>query len=272
MKEVAIKLNVLLAKTDHLASSFKKCLVDYLGFFKKEQGQFKGDKKTYTPKDGTIDEPSKRGTKNVVTTVDEKLLWLKETNSEYIDALFSQEATNASGKPKAALIVDGIDFGTYSSLELLRLKSIIEDGKVEEMYAAIPVRNDDEEWIATTDDSYLNRAIFESPKEAGTAKSMMKESYILPDPNLSSLKDSGSYKPVIGTKDTIIELGEYTRQKFTGEWSHRQRAELLRRRSILLNSVIAALKTANDVEVVSSEMTAEKLFNYLHGTTPVATA
>lgn len=42
-----LKLNVLLAKTDHLADVFKKGLADYVTFFKKNQGSFKGEKKTY---------------------------------------------------------------------------------------------------------------------------------------------------------------------------------------------------------------------------------
>ena len=47
-------------------------------------------------------------------------------------------------------------------------------------------------------------------------------------------------------------------------WSHRERAELLRRRTKLLTAVIEALKEANDVEAIESNMTAEKLFGYLH--------
>jgi hypothetical protein len=258
------KLNVLLAKTDHLATSFKKSVQDYIQFFKDKGGAFKGEKKTYTPKEGTVDEPSKRGNKLVVTTVQEKLDWLKETNTEYINALFSQEATNAAGNAKADLIVDGKNLGNYSSLELLRLKSLIENGDIEQMYANIPVRNDDEEWNATSEDMYNKREIFESSKQIGVAKSIQKESYILSDPNISGLKNADGYKPQVATKDTIIELGDYSFQKFSGEWSHRQRAELLRRRTKLLNAVIEALKTANDVDAVESQMTADKLFNYLH--------
>lgn len=64
-----IKLNVLLAKTDHLASVFKKGLEDYVKFFKTSQGAFKGEKKTYEPKPGTIDLVNERSNKLVVTTL-----------------------------------------------------------------------------------------------------------------------------------------------------------------------------------------------------------
>lgn len=259
-----IKLSVLLAKTDHLTNQFRGNIRDYLSFFKDKQGAFRGERKTYEPKPGTVDSPGKRGNKLVQTTVDEKLNYLVETNSEYIDALFSQEATNAAGQARARLVVEGKDMGEYSSLELLRLKSILENGELEQMYNNIPVRSDDEEWTLTAEEMYSDRVIMEGKKLTGVEKSVTKESYILPDPNVSSLKDASSYKAVVATKDTVIELGDYSFQKFTGEWSHRQRAELLRRRSKLLNAVIEALKTANDVEAVPSQMTAAKLFGYLH--------
>ena len=257
------KLNTLLAKTDHLAASFKKCIEDYVRFFKGSQGEFKGEKKTYIPRDNTIDLPSERKNEMVVTTVEEKLGWLEGTSTDYINSLFSQEATNASGKAKAKLVVDGIEFGEFSSLELLRLKSILESGTLEEMYKNIPVRSDSEEWKPTSEEMYNGRKVLESPKLSGTKKSTMKESYILPDPNIGQGK-TDKYIPQIAQKDTVIELGDYTFQKFSGEWSHRERAELLRRRTLLLTAVIEALKVANDVESVDSEMNSNKLFGYLH--------
>lgn len=257
------KLNVLLATTDHQAAQFRKCLEDYVKFFKSKQGEFKGEKKTYTPKDGTIDIPSERKNDIVVTTVDEKLKWLEETLTEYIDSVFSVEATNSSGNARARLVVDGTDLGEFSSLELLRLKSLLESGTFEEMYSSIPVRSDSEQWDKTTNEAYQDREIFESPIQRGTRKSVMKEAYILPDPNITKGTDS-KYTPQIASKDTVIELGDYTFQKYSGEWSHRQRAELLRRRTSLLSSVIAALKTANEAEAVQSKLTAKTLFNYLH--------
>jgi hypothetical protein len=258
------KLNVVLAKTEHLASSYKQNIKDYLSFFKDKQSAFRGEKKTYEPMSGTIDIPSERSNKLVVTTVDEKLQYLVETNAEYINNLFSQEATNATGNAKAELKVGDVSFGILTSLELLRMKSLLEHGEFEQMYANIPVRNDDEEWNATTEEMYKNRNIFEGNKQEGTKKSTTKESYILEDPNVKNIKAGDSYKPTIASKDTILDLGNFTYKKFSGEWSHRERAELLRRRTQLLSAVIEALKIANEAEVVESTVTAEKLFNFLH--------
>lgn len=257
------KLNVLLAKTDHLASVFKKGIEDYVKFFKTSQGAFKGEKKTYEPKPGTIDLVNERANKLVVTTVQEKLKYLQENSKEYIDALFSQEKTNSSGIAKASLIIEGTYFGEFTSMELLRLKSLLESGTLKDMYENIPVRNDDEQWNPSTSEQYLKRQIFESALRSGIHKSVMKEQYILTDPNIGKA-DSSKYTPQIASKDTIVEIGDYTYQKFSGEASHVERAAILARRSKMLVAVIEALKMANDVDAIPSEMTSDKIFNYLH--------
>lgn len=258
------KLNVLLAKTDHLSELFRQSIKDYVQFFKNKQAAFRGGRKTYVPRPGTQDMPAERGVSLVVSTVGEKLKWFVDNQSEYIDHLFSQEATNASGNPKATLKVGDHDFGQLSSLELLRLKSLLENGDLNEMYKTIPVREDDQPWEACIDESYKNREVAQSPLVEGEKKSISKTSYILPDPNLAQLGDSSRYTPQVASKDEVITVGDYSYQKFTGEWNHHQRAELLSRKSALLNAVIAALKEANDCPAVTSGMTAQKLFNYLH--------
>lgn len=260
-----MKLNTLLAKTDLLATNFRAMVTDFLGFFRSNQGDFKGEKKTYDPKPGTVDVPSERGEKRIVTTVDEKFAWFTENSRDYVDALFSLEATNAAGIARAELVVDGQSWGNFSSLELLRLKSFIENGEFERMYSSIPVRSDSEIWNPSTAEQYHGRSgIFESPALTGTKKSVQKESYILSDPNIAAI-DGARYAPQLAQRDTIVELGDYTFQKYSGEWSHRQRAELLKRRQSLLTAVTEALKVANDVEAVNSGLTAEKIFSYLHG-------
>lgn len=261
---MSIKLNVLLAKTEHSASQFKKLISDYVAFFKGKQGDFRGIKKTYSPREGTVDEPSMRGNVSVVTTVGEKLHWLEETLEEHINNLFSVEATNASGTVKAKLVVDGVDFGELSSLELLRLKSILETQDLEQLYANIPVRSDSDIWKLTEDTQYVGRNIFESPRQEGIKKSITKTSYILSDPNVQYLKDTSKYVPQVASQDTVLELGDYTVQHFTGESTHRDRAEILKRRSKLLGAVIEALKVANEANSISSSVTAEKIFGYLH--------
>lgn len=262
---MSLKLNVLLGKVEHLAGSWKSSLKDYIQFFSKNQGSFKGIKKTYTAKEGTIDLPNEREFKAVSTTVGEKLAWFIDTNQDYLDGLFTVEATNASGRARAALVVEDMIIGEFSSLELLRLVSILESEDLENMYKNLPVRSDSENWSETDNDQYEGRTgIFEQAVNRGTKKSLMKETYILKDPNVDPSKENSRYTPVTATKDTIIDLGDYTIQHFSGETSHRERAEILRRRTKLLVAAKEALKKANECEIEPSDLTAEKLFSYLH--------
>jgi hypothetical protein len=259
-----MKLNILLGKTDYLASTFSKMLKDYIGFFKTKQGAFLGEKITFSPKEGTVDEPSKRKNSVVQTTVGEKFEWFKENSKSYVDALFSVEATNASGTAKAELLVDGKSWGTFTSLELLRLKGILENNDLKGVLENIPVRSDSLIWEKNTSEQYEGRDIFQTPIVEGTEKTTVKESYILEDPNLSRI-DPKNYSPQLGIKNTVMELGDYTHQKFSGELSQRKKAEILKRRSSLLVGVIEALKECNNCEVVKSELNSEKIFGYLLG-------
>lgn len=261
------KLSVLLATTDQLAPSFKKGISDTGKFFKQNQSAFQGLRKTYEALPDTVDIPANRAVTNVVTTVEEKLQWIEESSKSYIDALFSQEATNASGKARTNLYVDGIHFGEFSTLELMRLKGILESAELTNLYEQIPVRSEAKTWKPTDSELYTGRAIYQDALISGVANTTEKENYILQDPNYAAAIAAGktfSYTPIQATKTTTIKLGEFTVQNFTGEASHRERAETLRRLTLLKTAVLGALKQANDVESIPSDMTAQKLFSYLN--------
>lgn len=264
-----LKMNTLLAKAEHSVSVFKKLISEYTQFFKNKQGEFQGVRKTYDPRPNTEDEPSRRAMVRVVTTVDEKLKWLEATSAEAINQMFSIEATNASGNCKAELKVGNISFGLLSSNELMRLKSLLSSEGIEQMYANLPVRDDSKDWTLTTDSSYQNinrdRQVWETEKISGVAKSIVKREYILEDTNVRNNEVAAArYVPQKGVRDEILEKGDYTSQHFSGEATHEFRAEILRRRSQLLEAVIEALKVANEGESVESQMTAGKLFGFLH--------
>jgi hypothetical protein len=260
----AIKLNVMLALTETLGKHFNASVKEYGQYFKSNEKDFKGLKKTYTPQEGTMDSPSERGNLLVVTTVDEKLDYFEKQHAKYIDALFAQEKTNASGVCKAELVVEGVSWGEFSSLELLRIKSLLENSDIRTMYERLPIISDNEEWRATTSEMYTGRNIFEQEVVRTEKKTTTKESYILPDPNLEKKTSLDRYVPSIATKDTVVKLGDATLQVFSGATTAKRRASILARLATLHVAVVEALKVANEAEVQKSELTAEKLFNYLH--------
>ena len=243
-----LKLNTLIGIIEAEKPKLKAMVNDYAKFFNKQPGKFKGERKTYVVEGEAIDDdPSKRANVLVTTTVDEKLSWFLSSAEIPIDLMLSQEATNASGKAKAHLMVGEVDFGEFSSLELLRLKSMLEKeiGNLYEMFANIPVRSDAIDWKPAELESYKGRSVFEAERAVYKEKTTNKESYILPDPNAGAGRP-----PQVAVKTITVILGESTRQEFSGEWTSTQRAELLKRYNTLQSAIVKALKEANDTDIV----------------------
>lgn len=257
-----MKLNTLLAQVEHGRSSYSGLLRDYASFFANKQGAFVGEKNTYEAREGFADDSSKRKTNLVQTTVTEKLDWFIGNATQYFNNLFSVEATNSLGAKRVPLSVDGINFGNLSALELMRLKDVLTNSDLDKTFSNIPVRSDAEVWSTCKSDDYEGREIFESERQNGVAKTTTKFQEILVDPNLGKI-DPAKYTPVVTMREKQEEIGDYTRQRFSGEWSQRQKAELLRRKSNLLAAVISALKEVNDVEQSISEFNAEAMLNYI---------
>lgn len=259
-----LKMNTLLAKVEHGAASFNRMVGDYFAFFKNKQGMFEGIKKTFKPREGYQEDARYMGTTKVATTVDEKLQWFEENAVPYLKNLFSIESTNSKGAKKVELKVGNVSFGFLTALDLMRLKTVLTKKEWEEMYNNIPVRSDAEVWEPCTDGEYAGREIFQTPMQTGVTRTTESEEVILKDPNLDPAKLPANYNAKTTIKKRTVETGDYTLQKFTGAWTQRQRAELLRRRSQLLAAVIEALKEVNDVESEDPNLDVEGMINFLH--------
>lgn len=262
--EKRMKMNTLLATVEHEAASANSMVRDYAGFFKTKQGAFRGAKNTYEAKDGFADKPEKRGVTRVTTTVQEKLDWFEERYIPYLKDLFKVEATNSKGAPRIELIVEGHSFGMLSAAELMRLRNILTSKELDTMYDNIPVRSDAVVWETCTDEEYAGREIMQTPMLISTERTTEKEEVILKDPNIDPQHLPSNYRATTTVKQTVLEIGTSTHQEFSGEWTQRKRAELLRRKSAILNAITAALKEVNDVEVENENLDAEALVNFIH--------
>lgn len=106
----------------------------------------------------------------------------------------------------------------------------------------IPVRSDSEVWEPCTNPEYEGREVYQTPMTVGVTSE--SEEVILKDPNLDPAHLPSNYNAKVTVKKKTVDTGDYTSQMYTGEWTQRERAELLRRRSKLLAAV--ALKKIND--------------------------
>lgn len=261
---MAQKMNTMLAKVEHGTASFNRLIGDYHGFFKGKQGAFSGVKKTFVPRDGYMEDSRYMGNVKVVTTVGEKLDWMENQAVPFLKDLFSVEATNSKGAKTVELVVDGVSFGHLTALDLMRLKTLLTKKEWVEMYENIPVRSDAEVWEECTDSEYAGREIFQTAMVKGITRTTESDEVILKDPNINPDKLPANYNARTTIKKRTVETGDYTMQNFTGAWTQRQKAELLRRRSQILSAVIEALKEVNDVEVERPNLDVKTFLNYLH--------
>lgn len=261
---MAQKMNTLLAKVEHGSSRFSKMIGDYLAFFKGKQGAFAGIKKTHVPREGYTEEKSCIANTKVITTVGEKLEWFEQQSIPFLKELFAVEATNSKGANTVELVVDGISLGHLTALDLMRLKTLLTKKEWVEMYENIPVRSDAEVWEPCTDSEYEGREIFQTPMLKGVTRTTESEEVILKDPNINPDKLPANYNARTTIKKKVVETGDYTLQNFTGGWTQRQKAELLRRRSQLLAAVVEALKEVNDTVSEKPNLNVETLVNFIH--------
>ena len=259
-----MKMNTLLAKVDHASSSVNKMIRDYAAFFKTKQGAFKGEKNTYTPREGFLDKPEKRSIVRVTTTVQEKLDWFEDKFIPYLKELFSIEATNSYGAHRVELKVGDVSFGYLSAPELMRLRNILTSNELDSMYQNIPVRSDAKIYETCTDEEYEGREIMQTPISKSVERTTEKEEVILKDPNIDPAHLPANYRSTTVMRTKMVEVGDSTHQEFTGEWTQHKRAELLKRKSELLSAITVALKEVNEVEAQKSNLDAETLIKYLH--------
>lgn len=254
-------LHLLLALREAHDKTFKNGIGDMSFKFEKNQGLFMGERRTHKAFDGYVEDPTKIGFKKVASTVEEQLLWLKETILPGLKELFSIEKTNASGKAVAELKVEDKSWGTFSSLELLRLKSILENPLLKKMYSQIPIRKESEIWDTSDDELYREKkGIFQSKIQVGFTRTTDKKKIIVNDPHVA---EAPNRPPIVDELATITNTGEYTAQFFTGEASMEERAHMLKRLDLLHKAVIAALEQANTVDAVESTL-ADNLFDYIN--------
>lgn len=257
-----MKLNVLLALREKLANRHAAMIGDYTSFFKNKQGSFRGVLKTHSPLDGYQVDPTKVANERIITTVNEKLDWFLKESSDYLNTTLSIECSNGEGAASIPLVFEEKEYGPFTATVLLRLRGIVENDKFAQMLASIPVREETKVWFPSTDEDYIKRGnIFETERQEGETRTTETHEEILKDPNLDPQHLPSNYRAQVTPVKKTIKTGDYTTQFFTGEWTHQQRANLLKRRSALIDAINIALQQVNDREAVSCNV--DDLFKHL---------
>lgn len=251
-----MKLNVLLAKTDQLNAVTKKNLTDSIATFRGKQGHFKGEKTTYKERSAEFANPANNVDKPVNSTVQEWFDYTFKIAAEFMKAKLDQESTNCSGTAKAMLVIEGKSFGELSTGELMALKGFFEQQALRDMFEAAPTVSLTENWRESENVEYKRRGILEAPIQNWVDKSTETTPKVEWDP-------AGKQPGIIIQLKSTLEKGDVTRQLFTGEISHIDRAAIMSRLSKIIIAIKSALEEANHATVQPSALNPEQLFDYL---------
>jgi hypothetical protein len=245
---MANKLHELLAVEQDRKQKENQAIGEAVSTFTKKDVTFDGMVKRYIAMEDDSEQIPDE-TKEMVTTVKEKLEATLEAVITGLDAHISKEETNASNVAKAELKVGDTDFGTFSATALLALESHL--SKIREMYAVIPVLDSTRKWE------------FDSQKGVYKAEEEIKFRSIKRPKVIVKYEATKEHPAQTELLYLDFQVGKYETVYFSGKITPTQKSTLLKRLDDLIESVKVARAKANNVEV-NNQKIAKKLFDFVN--------
>lgn len=244
------KLHQLLAVEGDLNQQSKNILEETTSALSKKQDLFDGLLKTYISSEDNGEQIPPES-KEIVTTVAEKLDYAKTAVIKAIDATISKEETNASGSAKAELKVDGVDFGVLSATSLIALEKFLV--RIRESYKMIPTLDPSRSWKK---DSTVDRAVYVSPVET-KFRSVKKQKVITLAP------ETDKHPAQVQLVQDDVQVGKYETTYSSGRLQPIQKSNLLNKIDNLILAVKQAREAANQVDTINVKL-GDKIFDYIN--------
>ncbi len=245
-------LHSLLAVEGDLRKVASKVQNEAVTLFTKKDDHFEGLVKVYEAfNDDDATRTNNTDRKELVTTVADKLNYVKKAMSKGINAQISKEETNSSGNAKEVLRVGDVTFGELSATSLLSLEKEIVN--IRKMYATIPTLDPAKHWQRDEDEEGM-RFKTEPQKTFRTSKD---SDWVIVAP--ATKEFPAQVKQV--TKDTTV--GNYLVTYTSGKITPLMKSQLLERVDDLLLAVKSARSKANQAEVVRSYV-GSSIFEYIN--------
>ena len=241
------KLHQLLAVEGDLNQQSKNILEETTSALSKKQDLFDGLLKTYISSEDNGEQIPPES-KEIVTTVAEKLDYAKTAVIKAIDATISKEETNASGSAKAELKVDGVDFGVLSATSLIALEKFLV--RIRESYKMIPTLDPSRSWKK---DSTVDRAVYVSPVET-KFRSVKKQKVITLAP------ETDKHPAQVQLVQDDVQVGKYETTYSSGRLQPIQKSNLLNKIDNLILAVKQAREAANQVDTINVKL-GHKIFD-----------
>jgi len=244
------QLHQLIACEPDLAQQSRNIIEETVNTFTKKADHFDGITKLYEAYDDK-GEKIPPETKEVVTTVMDKLDYSSKAVIKAINATLSKEETNASGLARAKLVVAGFDFGELAATSLISLeRSLV---AIRDEYKAAPTLDPTKAW--TKSDS-SGRVLSQTSEEV-KFRSVKKRKAL----TLSPATDK--FPAQVQLVDDEEQVGIYKTVYFSGRLTPLEKSVLLEKIDTLIIEVKKAREKANQAEIVNVEI-GKKIFDYIH--------
>jgi hypothetical protein len=246
------KLFQVLAVEADLVQQSKNILdIEAKNTFTKKQDHFDGLLKNYVTSESDGEQiPSE--SKEVVTTVTEKLDYTKDAVIKAIDATLSKEETNSAAIAKADLTLDdGTKFGTLSATSLIALEKFLV--RIRDVYKEIPTVDPARTW---NKDVTSKRDLYIAPVET-KFRSVKKQVVLVKSPA------TDKFPAQVELVQSDVQVGRYETTYITGRLQPIEKSNLLTKIDNLIMAVKKARQTANNVDAVDVKLGA-KIFNYIN--------
>lgn len=244
-------LHQLIAVEPDLAAQARAIMEETINTFTKKAEHFDGVQKLYKPyEEGGEQIPEE--TKEVVTTVREKLDYAKTIVIKSMDATISKEETNASGTARANLTVNGVDFGDFSATSLIALIRTLE--KIREEYKAIPTLDPTKSWVKA---DTTGKMLYETPVEVKFRAVKTKVPLVL-----SPATDK--FPAQVQVYDSDKQVGKYETTYRSGRITPTEKSNLLAKIDDLVLAAKKAREKANQTKAIQIEV-GKKIFDFIHG-------
>lgn len=245
---MANKLHELLAVEQDRKHKANQALGEAKKTFTKNDPHFDGMLKHYVSFEEDADQVPDE-TKEIVTTVKQKLDECMKILVASIDASISKEETNAAGVAKAELKIDNQSFGEFSATSLLALEGHL--NRLQDLYASLPVLDQTRKW-----DFDVQTNVFRTPEEV-KFRSVKRPKVVV---KYEATKEHPAQTELLNLD---IQVGKYETTYFSGKVTASQKKEMLDRIGKLLEATKIARSKANNAQVKNTKI-AEEIFNYIH--------
>ena len=251
------KLHEILAIEGDKEGYFKKAVPEMIDLFKNKTQRFQGHNRTLKlVGEETFEklEAEKAESENlsITTTVPVELDYLARLTTEYIDVIAQKDLANSEAK--ADVIVDGqIILSGIPATTLLSLENKFK--YLRQVYEEIPTLQPGASWIK---DPSIGKYVYKDSNPEVRAKTKKSFDYKV------LVQATDKFPAQIEKWDINIDIGYFTKIRWSGMLSVADKSALLGRLDKLIQAIKQARQRANEQEVNPHRRIGKQLFAYLH--------